>query len=266
MTRSRYGRRKLWMMIGTPIRDVWRLPALRSARVGGRLVPHARVVRYLRSWFLLWLVLFGLGNGDRRDLSRPFAALGLSRYCRRARRHYLCVIPAIMGLYGHTIDRFTMEIVAAVIIVLVLGGGMAIYRHHLRRRAASHAPHPCAVASLAQSVVREQTVPSVLLLLRGLHARRQRCQRDPRLFHERRYRKQLAIVGPGLFTVTIMTLVRRPLMAGGPPHNQDAATATSLLLTMLLYGGVTPLLGIRAARQRGISACSQSWGPRVRAS
>ena len=84
--RSRFGRRKLWMMIGTPILMLGAFVLfMPMVAVSGWYLLFASFIIYAGG-SSVGLALFGLGHGDRRDLSRPLAPRGVPRDRRRSRR------------------------------------------------------------------------------------------------------------------------------------------------------------------------------------
>ena len=119
MTQSRFGRRKLWMVIGSPILML------------GAFLLYVPLVSGA-GWYLMLASFVIYAGGSCYGLS--YSAWGteiVETYHGRSRLAAFretagvlggiisAAIPAITGLYGHTVDRFTMGIIAAVIIVMV---------------------------------------------------------------------------------------------------------------------------------------------------
>ncbi|MBS0470416.1 MAG: MFS transporter [Proteobacteria bacterium] len=240
MTQSRFGRRKLWMMIGTPI-----------LMLGGLLLYVPLVSG--AAWYLLLASFVIYAGGSCYGLS--YSAWGteiVETYHGRSRLAAFretagvvgsilsAAIPAITGLYGHTVDRFTMSIVAAMIIVTVplamIIATTFVEEPPVTRRIA--VPWLPSIKGLfANRPFRLFCFCYVIFTLGGSIAS------ATLVFFMSDYLGQPAIVGPGLFTVTIMTLAAVPFWLWVSRRiGKHAATATSLLLSMLLYGGVTPLL------------------------
>lgn len=240
MTQSRFGRRKLWMMIGTPILML------------GAFLLYIPLVSGA-GWYLMLASFVIYAGGSCYGLS--YSAWGteiVETYHGRSRLAAFretagvlggiisAAIPAITGLYGHTVDRFTMGVVAAVIIVLV-PSAMLIATTFVEEPPVTRRIHvpwlPSLKALFGNKPFRLFCFCYVIFTLGGSVAS------VTLVFFMSDYLQQPAIVGPGLFTVTIMTLAAVPLWLWVSRRiGKHAATATSLMLTMLLYAGVTPLL------------------------
>jgi glycoside/pentoside/hexuronide:cation symporter, GPH family len=240
MTQSRFGRRKLWMMIGAPILML------------GAFLLYVPLISGA-GWYLMLASFVIYAGGSCYGLS--YSAWGteiVETYHGRSRlaafRETAGVlggvisasIPAITALYGHTVDRFTMGIVALVIIVMVPAAMLiaVIFVDEPPVKRHVQVPwFPSLKALFKNRPFRLFCVCYVIFTLGGSVAS------VTLVFFMSDYLKQPSIVGPGLFTATIMTLAAVPLWLWVSRRiGKHAATATSLLLTMLLYAGVTPLL------------------------
>jgi glycoside/pentoside/hexuronide:cation symporter, GPH family len=240
MTRSRFGRRKLWMMIGAPILML------------GAFLLYVPLVSGA-GWYLMLASFVIYAGGSCYGLS--YSAWGteiVETYHGRSRLAAFretagvlggiisAAIPAITGLYGHTVDHFTMGVVAAVIIVTV-PAAMLIATTFVEEPPVTRRVHmpwlPSLKALFANRPFRLFCFCYVIFTLGGSVAS------ATLVFFMSDYLRQPAIVGPGLFTATITTLVAVPLWLWISHRiGKHAAVATSLMLTMLLYAGVTPLL------------------------
>jgi len=240
-SRSRLGRRKLWMWIGTPILML------------GAFILFMPVIP-VSGWYLLIASFVIYAGGSCLGLS--YSAWGteiVETYHGRSRlaafRETAGVIggllaasiPAITGAFGHGVDRFTMSIMAGFIIVLtpltVWLAATFVEEPPVTR--AIHVPWlPSLKALFLNRPFRLFCICYVAFTVGTSIAS------ATMVFFINDYLKQPSAVGPGLFVLAITTVAAVPLWLWISRRiGKHRATAISLLLTMFFYGFVTPLLG-----------------------
>ncbi|HEY1706890.1 MAG TPA: MFS transporter [Rhizomicrobium sp.] len=240
-SRSRFGRRKLWMMIGTPILML------------GAFILFTPMIP-VSGWYLLIASFVIYAGGSCYGLS--YSAWGtelVETYHGRSRLAAFretagviggvlaACIPAITGLYGHGVDRFTMTIMGLAIIVLTpLAAAIAIAfveEPPVTRRV--HVPWlPSLRALFLNKPFRLFCFCYVVFTIGTSVAS------ATMVFFIDDYLKQPSVVGPALFILAITTVGAVPFWLWVSRRiGKHRATAISLLFTMVLYGVVTPLFG-----------------------
>ncbi len=238
-SRSRFGRRKLWMMIGSPI------------LMFGAFLLFMPLVP-VSGWYLLVASFVIYAGGSCYGLS--YSAWGtelVETYHGRSRlaafRETAGVIggvlaasiPAITGLYGHSVDHFTMGIMGGVIIVLTpLAAFIAI--RYVEEPAVTRRIHvpwlPSLAALFRNKPFRLFCFCYVIFTIGGSVAS------ATMVFFINDYLGQPSVVGAGLFTLAITTIAAVPFWLWvSRKVGKHKACGISLMITMALYGGVTPL-------------------------
>ncbi len=240
-TRSRFGRRKLWMWIGAPILmlGAWVL-----------LMPPIRP----SGWYLLVASFVIYAGGS--TLGLPYSAWGteiVPTYHGRARLAgvreitgvigglLIAAIPAITGLLGHpAIDRFTMSLMAWMIIVAapvtVALATWLVPEAPVRLRA--RIEWLPSIAGLLQNkpfrlFCLAYVVQSIGSSVAGVTM----------VFYINDFLLAPKTVGPALFVLSITTILAVPLwLRISRRVGKHRATAYSIFLSMVLYAGVTPFL------------------------
>jgi GPH family glycoside/pentoside/hexuronide:cation symporter len=239
-THSRFGRRKLWMWIGTPI-----------LMLGAALLfmPAVRP----NGWYLLIASFVIYAGGSTVGL--PYSAWGteiVPSYHGRARLAGIreaagvvggllaAVIPTITGAQGHGIDRFTMGIMGWVIIIstplAVLAATWLVPETPTTLK-----PRVDWMSSLSGLISNKPfrlfcltfVVMSIGSSVAGVTM----------VFYINAYLKAPTMVGISLLVLAITTVAAVPLwLKISHRIGKHRATALSIFLSMLLYGGVSPFL------------------------
>jgi len=240
-SQSRFGRRKLWMMIGTPILMMGALLLF---------IPFIPV----SGWYLLVASFVIYAGGSCYGLS--YSAWGtelIETYHGRSKLAAFretagviggllaACIPAITGVFGHKgTDHFTMAIMGVVIIVLtplaMFVATAFVEEPTLSRRI--HVPWlPSLKALFLNKPFRLFCFCYVIFTIGGSVAS------ATLVFFMDDYLGQPTIVGPGLFILAITTVGAVPFWLWVSRRlGKHNACGISLMITMVLYGGVTPLL------------------------
>jgi Na+/melibiose symporter-like transporter len=150
------------------------------------------------------------------------------------------IIPAVTGLYGHRIDHLTMALMGGAIVVLT-PLAMVIVVTFIEEPPVTRRIHvpwlPSLLALLKNKPFRLFCGCYVIFTIGGSVAS------ATLVFFMSDYLGQPTVVGPGLFMVALMTVAAVPLWLWVSRRiGKHNATATSLMLTMILYAGITPLL------------------------
>jgi Na+/melibiose symporter-like transporter len=239
-TRSPFGRRKIWMAFGTPILMLGAfLLLVPLVPVGGGYLLVASFVIY--------------AGGSMVGL--PYSAWGteiVQTYHGRSRlgafRETAAVfggllaasIPAITGLLGHGVDRFTMGIMGLALIALTpLAVGIATtFVAEPAPAQRVHVPLLMSLRALSRNGPFRLFCACYVIFMIG-----NSVGSATLVFFMSDYLGQPHIVGPGLFALAITTVAAVPLwLAISRRIGKHRATAISLLSCMLLYVGLTPLL------------------------
>lgn len=240
-SRSRFGRRKLWMWIGTPILMV------------GAFILFIPMIP-VSGWYLLIASFVIYLGGSCYGLS--YSAWGteiVETYHGRARlaafRETAGVIggllaasiPAITGVFGHSVDRFTMSIMALFIIVLSPLTAFFATRY-VEEPPTTRAVHVPWLPSLrAMAMNRPFLLFCVCYVAFTIGTS---VASATLVFFITDYLATPSAVGPCLFVLAITTVAAVPLWLWISRRiGKHRATAISLLLTMFFYAFVTPLLG-----------------------
>jgi GPH family glycoside/pentoside/hexuronide:cation symporter len=239
-TRSRFGRRRLWMMIGTPL-----------LMIGAALLfmPMTKV----NGWYLLAASFVIYAGGSTVGL--PYSAWGteiVHTYNGRARMAGIretagvigsliaAIVAASTGYLGHGVDRFTMSIMGWAIIILT---PLTVW---IATSVVGEPPAPVAV--------RTPWLPSIAALFRNRPFRLfcltyviftvgSSIASATLVFYVSDYIGQPSLVGPGILAVSFITVACVPLWLWISRRiGKHRATAISLLASMVLYAGLTPLL------------------------
>ncbi len=239
-THSTFGRRKLWMVIGTPILML------------GALVLFMPMTE-VNGWYLLVASFIIYAGGSTVGL--PYAAWGtelMNTYHGRSRmagfREAAAVfgsllaacIPAATGFFGHGIDRFTMGLMGwAIIILTPLMVWIAItFVPEPAVRTRVHVPLLPSLAALFKNKPFRLFCAAYVVYTIGAS-----IPSATLVFFISDYLKAPNLVGPGMLLVALMTIVAVPLwLQVSRRIGKHKATAISLLVSMAIYGGVTPFL------------------------
>ncbi len=239
-SRSRLGRRKLWMLIGTPILMI------------GSILLFMPVIP-VGGWYLLVASFVIYAGGSCLGLS--YSAWGtelVETYHGRSRlaafRETAGVfggllaasIPAITGAMGHGVDRFTMGVLGWCIVLLTpLTVWIALtFVEEPRVGRRLHVPWlPALVALYRNKPFRLFCFCFVAFTIGTSVAS------ATMVFFINDYLAQPSTVGAALLVLAMTTVGAVPLWLWVSRRiGKHRATAVSLLSTMLLYGAVTPLL------------------------
>ncbi len=240
MSRSRFGRRKLWMWIGTPIL------MLGSFLLFMPVVP-------VNGWYLLVASFVIYCGGSTVGL--PYAAWGtemMETYHGRSRMAgfkeaagvigglLAAVIPAVTGLFGHGVDRLTMGLMGCAIIVLT-PLTVAITTRYVAEPPVSRPVHVAWLPSLAALVKNRPFVifcaTYIVFTLGGS------IPAATMVFYMDDYLGQPNLIGAALFLLAILTVLAVPFWLWlSRKWGKHIATAVSLLSSMAIYGGATPFL------------------------
>lgn len=239
-THSRFGRRKVWMLAGTPL-----------LMVGAYFLFMPPVQP--NGWYLLVASFVIYAGGS--TLGLPYSAWGtevVASYHGRARmaaaREAATVcggllaasIPAITGYFGHGIDRFTMAILGLVIIVMTpLTVLLAIWR----------VPEP----KLHQRVTIRWTSGMHDLLNNGpfrvlcgayvLFSLGASFANGAMIFYMNDYLGAPTLVGATLLLLAVTTVLGVPIwLAISHRVGKHRALAYSLFLTVMIFALAVPLL------------------------
>ncbi|MBI1330250.1 MAG: MFS transporter [Alphaproteobacteria bacterium] len=239
-THSKFGRRKLWMVIGTPILML------------GAFILFMPMVP-VNGWYLLIASFVIYAGGSTVGL--PYAAWGtelMDTYHGRSRMAgfreaagvvgglLAACIPAITGLYGHGIDRFTMSIMGGAIIVLtplmVFVAITFVKEPPVKSRV--HVPLLPSLLALFKNKPFRLFCAAYIVYTIGAS-----IPSATIVFFISDYLKAPNLVGPGLLLVALMTIIAVPMwLKVSRRFGKHIATAASLLISMALYVGVTPFL------------------------
>jgi len=239
-SRSRFGRRKLWMMIGTPIIML------------GAFILFTPMLP-VNGWYLMIASFVIYAGGSCYGLSHSAWGTEIVKtYHGRSRlaafRETAAVlggllaasIPAITGLYGHGVDRFTMSIMGMAIIILTPLAAIAaisfVKEPPLTRPI--HVPWlPSLRALFTNKPFRLFCFCYVVFTIGGS------VSSATLVFFMSDYLGQPSIIGPAIFVLAIATVGAVPFWLWVSRRmGKHYATATSLMLSMALYAGVTPFL------------------------
>jgi Na+/melibiose symporter-like transporter len=239
-SRARIGRRKLWMWIGTPILML------------GAFILFVPMIP-VSGWYLLVASFVIYAGGSCLGLS--YSAWGteiVETYHGRARlaafRETAGVIggllaasiPAITGAMGHGVDRFTMSIMAGFIIVLT---PLTVW---LSTTFVEEPPvtRPVHVAWLPSLKALFRNRPFLLFCVCYVaFTLGTSTASATMIFFINDYLKQPNAVGPALFVLAITTVGAVPFWLWLSRRiGKHRATAISLLVTMFIYGFITPVL------------------------
>ena len=239
-SRSRYGRRKFWMAIGTPIL------MLGSFILFMPMIP-------VSGWYLLIASFIIYVGGSSVGL--PYSAWGTEiaeTYHGRSRMAgfretagvigglLAAIIPATSGFFGHGVDRFTMSIMGWAIIVLtpltVWIATCYVEEPAVTKRV--FVPWwPSLVAMFRNVPFRLFCISYVIFTIGGSVAA------ATLVFFMSDYLGQPHLLGPGLLLVATMTVAFVPFWIWiSRKIGKHRATAVSLVISMAIYGGVTPFL------------------------
>jgi glycoside/pentoside/hexuronide:cation symporter, GPH family len=239
-TRSRFGRRRLWMMIGTPL-----------LMIGAFLLfmPMTRV----NGWYLLAASFVIYAGGSTVGL--PYSAWGteiVHTYNGRARMAGIretagvigsliaAIVAASTGYLGHGVDRYTMSIMGWAIIILT---PLTVW---IATTVVGEPPAPVAV--------RTPWWPSIKALFKNRPFRLfcltyviftvgSSIASATLVFYVSDYIGQPNMVGPGILGVSFMTVIFVPAWLWISRRiGKHRATAVSLLATTAIYACLTPFL------------------------
>jgi GPH family glycoside/pentoside/hexuronide:cation symporter len=240
MTNSTYGRRKLWMWFGTPVLML------------GSFLLFMPIVQ-AGGWYLLIASFVIYAGGSMVGL--PYAAWGtelMASYNGRSRMAGFreaagvigglaaAMVPAITGHFGHGVDRFTMGIMGCVIIVLTPLTVWITTRNVDEPPVAQRARVawiPSIIALLKNGPFRLFCIAYIVFTIGGSVAA------ATMVFYLNDYLGQPTLLGPGILLLALTSVAAVPFWLWmSRLWSKHVATAVSLLLSMVLYGGVTPLL------------------------
>jgi Na+/melibiose symporter-like transporter len=262
-TRSRFGRRKLWMWLGTPIL---------MAGAALLFMPPSRP----NGWYLLFASFVIYAGGSTVGL--PYSAWGteiVPTYHGRARLAGVreaagvigglvaAAIPAITGAQGHGVDRYTMGIMGWVIIVTTPLAVLIATRFvpEPPTRLLPRVDWASSIAGLIRNKPFRLFCLTFVVMSIGSSV-----AGATMVFYINWYLKAPTLVGVSLLLLAITTIGAVPVwLKISHRIGKHRATALSIFLSMVLYGGVTPflrpgdgayyvvLLGLLGAASSGLS-------------
>ncbi|HEX4195879.1 MAG TPA: MFS transporter [Caulobacteraceae bacterium] len=239
-TRSRFGRRRLWMMVGTPL------------LMFGAFILFMPMVP-VSGWYLLVASFIIYAGGSTVGL--PYSAWGteiVHTYNGRARMAGIretagvigslvaAVVAASTGYLGHGVDRYTMSIMGWMIIVLT---PLTVW---IATSVVGEPPAP--------EPVRTPWWPSIAALFANRPFRLfcltyviftvgSSVASATLVFYVSDYIGQSNMVGPGILGVSFMTVAFVPAWLWISRRiGKHRATVLSLLASMGLYAGLTPFI------------------------
>ena len=239
-TRASIGRRKIWMLIGSPL-----------LMVGAYLLFMPPVAP--SGWYLLLASFVIYAGGSTVGL--PYSAWGTElaeTYNGRARMAgyreaagvlgglLAAIVPAITGHYGHGVDRFTMSILGWLIIVLtpltVLIAVLFVAEPPARKRV--EIKWLRAVPELFRNGPFFVLCGAYVLFNVGAS-----IANATMVFYLTDYLGGATIIGPALLTLAVTTVVSVPLWLWISRRiGKHRAIAYSLLMAMAIFGLAVPLL------------------------
>ena len=239
-TRSKFGRRKIWMVIGTPILML------------GAFVVFTPMIPVNGVYLLVASFIIYLGGST---VGLPYSAWGTEiaeTYHGRSRMAgfretagvvgglLAGIIPAITGLFGHGVDRFTMTIMGAAIIVLtpltVWLSTRYVEEPPVRRRV--FVPLWSSLVALYKNIPFRIFCLSYVIFTIGSSV-----ASVTMVFFMTDYLRAATMFGPAYLALTVTTVASVPAWLWTSRRiGKHKATALSLLFSMVLYAGVTPFI------------------------
>jgi glycoside/pentoside/hexuronide:cation symporter, GPH family len=239
-TRSRLGRRKIWMFIGSPI-----------LMVGAYLLFMPPVAP--SGWYLMVASFVIYAGGSTVGL--PYSAWGTElaeSYHGRARMAgfreaagvigglLAAIVPAVTAHYGHGVDRFTMSILGWMIIVLtpltVIIASLFVAEPPARKRV--EIKWLRAVPELLRNGPFFVLCGAYVLFNFGAS-----IASATMVFYLSDYLGASTIIGPALLTLAVTTVLAVPLwLAISRRIGKHRAIAYSLLMAMAIFGLAVPML------------------------